>query len=100
MLTSKYQHDRLRDVGFGDAVMVSKEWWRKHLNALDLDTFPKAWISRGLRETHHEGDAMDGWMDACLRFAAIMGCEIYESLAEMKDDLREEQKKRALDSWE
>jgi len=31
---------------------------------------------------------------------AVMGCEIYESLAEMKDDLREEQKKRALDGWE
>jgi len=43
---------------------------------------------------------MDGCMDTCLGFAAVMGCEIYESLAEMKDDMREEQKKRALDGWE
>ena len=33
-------------------------------------------------------------------FAAVMGCEIYESIAEMKDDMREEQKKRAIDGWE
>jgi len=100
MMTSKYQHDGLRDLGLGDAVMVSKERWRKHIKELDLETFPKSWISRGLREIHHEGDAMDGRMDACLGFAAVMGCEIYESLAEMRDDMREEQKKRALDGWE
>jgi len=100
MMTSKYRHDGLRDLGLGDAVMVSKERWRKHVNELDLETFPKSWIGRGLREIHHEGDAMDGRMDACLGFAAVMGCEIYESLAEMKDDMREEQKKRALDGWE
>jgi len=100
MLTSKYWHDGLRDLGLGDAVMVSKERWRKHINELDLDTFPKTWIGRGLREIHHENDAMDGRMDACLGFAAVMGCEIYDSLAEMKNDLREEQKKRALDGWE
>ena len=29
-----------------------------------------------------------------------MGCEIYETIAEVKDDMREEQKKRALDGWE
>jgi len=100
MITSKYRHDGLKDLGLGDAVMVSKERWRKHVNELDLETFPKAWIGRGLREIHHENDAMDGCMDACLGFAAVMGCEIYGSLAEMKDDLREEQKKRALDGWE
>jgi len=100
MVTSKYRHDGLKDLGLGDAVMVSKEHWRKHVNELDLETFPKAWIGRGLREIHHENDAMDGRMDACLGFAAVMGCEIYGSLAEMKDDLREEQKKRALDGWE
>ena len=100
MLTSKYRHDGLRDLGLGDAVMVSKERWRKHVNELDLETFPKSWIGRGLREIHHEGDAMDGRMDACLGFAAVMGCEIYESLAKMKDDMREEQKKRAFDGWE
>ena len=43
---------------------------------------------------------MDGRMDACLGFAAVMGCEIYETIAEVKDDMREEQKKRALDGWE
>jgi len=100
MATSKYRHDRLRDLGLGDAVMVSKERWRKHVNELDLETFPKSWIGRGLREIHHENDAMDGRMDACLGFAAVMGCEIYETIAEMKDDLREEQKKQALDGWE
>jgi len=100
MMTSKYWHDGLRDLGLGDAVMVSKEWWRKHVNELDLETFPKSWIGRGLWEIHHEGDAMDGRMDACLGFAAVMGCEIYESLAEMKDDMREDQKERALDGWE
>jgi len=77
MMTSKYWHDGLRDLGLGDAVMVSKERWRKHINELDLETFPKSWIGRGLREIHHEGDVMDGHMDACLGFAAVMGCEIY-----------------------
>jgi len=100
MMTSKYRHDGLRDLGLGDAVMVSKEQWRKHVNELDLETFPKSWIGRGLREIHHENDAMDGRMDASLGFAAVMGCEIYESIAELKDDMREEQKKRALDGWE
>ena len=38
--------------------------------------------------------------DACIGFAAVMGCEIYETIAEVKEDMREEQKKRALDSWE
>ena len=71
MMTSKYRHDGLRDLELGDAVMVSKERWRKHVNELDLETFPKSWISRGLREIHHEGDAMDGRMDACLGFAAV-----------------------------
>jgi len=100
MMTSKYRHDGLRDLGLGDAVMVSKERWRKHVNELDLETFPKSWISRGLQEIHHENDAMDGRMDASLGFAAVMGCEIYETIAEMKEDMREEQKKRALDGWE
>jgi len=100
MMTSKYRHDGLRDLGLGDVVMVSKERWRKHINELDLETFPKSWIGRGLQEIHHEGDAMDGRMDACLGFAAVMGCEIYETIAEVKDDMREEQKKRALDGWE
>ena len=98
--TSKYWHDGFRDIGLGDAVMGAKERWRKNVNQLDLDTFPKAWLGRGLREIHHENDSMDGRMDACLGFAAVMGCEIYDSLAEMREDMREEQKKRALDGWE
>jgi len=100
MMTSKYRHDGLKDLGLGDAVMVSKERWRKHVNELDLETFPKSWIGRGLREIHHENDAMDRRMDACLGFTAVMGCEIYETIAEVKEDMREEQKKRALDGWE
>ena len=100
MGTSKYHHDGFKELGLGDAVMVGKERWRKHLNELDLEVFPKSWILQGLQEIHHEGDTMDGRMDACHGFAAVMGCEIYESLNEMKDDLREEQKKRALDGWE
>jgi len=39
-------------------------------------------------------------MDTSLGFAAVMGCKIYETIAELKDDMREEQKKRALDGWE
>jgi len=100
LLSSKYHHDGFRDLGLGEAVMVSKERWRKHLNELDLETFPKAWISRELQEIHHKGDAMDGHMDTCLGFAAVMGCKIYESIMELKEDLVDEQKKRALDGWE
>jgi len=48
MMTSKYRHDGLRDLGLGDAVIVSKERWRKHVNELDLETFPKSWIGRGV----------------------------------------------------
>jgi len=39
-------------------------------------------------------------MDACLGYTAVLRAEIYESMGELKDDLREDQKKRALDSWE
>jgi len=41
-VSSKYCHDGFRDIGLGDAVMVSKERWRKHINKLDLEMFPKA----------------------------------------------------------
>jgi len=99
-MTSKYRHDGLRDLGLGGAVMVSKGRWGGHVNELDLETFPKSWIGRGLREIHHENDAMDGRMDACIGFAAVMGCKIYETIAEVKEDMREEQKKRALNGWE
>jgi len=46
--TSKYHHDQFRELGLGDLVMAGKERWRKHMRTLDLEGFPKAWISRGL----------------------------------------------------
>jgi len=55
---------------------------------------------RGLREIYHAGDAMDGQMDVCLGYAAVMGAEIYESIGELRDNMAEEQKKRALDGWD
>jgi len=99
-VSSKYRHNGFRDIGLGDAIMVGKERWRKHINELDLDVFSKAWVGQGLREIHHENDAMDGRMDTCLGFAAIMGCKIYGSITELKEDLLKEQKKRALNGWE
>jgi len=98
--TSKYRHDQFRELGLGDLVMIGKEWWRKHVRTLDLEGFPKAWISRGLREIHYVDDNMDGRMDACLGYMAVLGAEIFESMGELWDDLREDQKKRALDGWD
>jgi len=98
--TRKYQQDQFRELGLGDVVMAGKERWRKNIWHLDIEGFPKAWITRGLREIHHVGDNMDGRMDACLGYTAILGAEIYESMGELKEDLREDQKKRALDGWE
>jgi len=95
--TSKYCHDQFRELGLGDFVMAGKERWRKHVKGLDLEGFPKAWILRGLREIHHVGDHMDGRMDTCLGYTAVLGAEIYESIGELQEDLREDQKKRALD---
>ena len=80
--------------------MAGKERWRKDIRHLDIEGFPKAWITRGLREIHHVGDNMDGRMDACLGYTAVLGVEIYELMGELKEDLREDQKKRALDGWE
>jgi len=80
--------------------MAGKERWRKHVKGLDLEGFPKAWITRGLREIHHVGDHMDGKMDACLGYTGMLGAEIYKSMGELREDLREDQKKRALDGWE
>ena len=100
METLKYRHDQFRELGLGDLVMVGKERWRKHIKGLDIEGFPKAWIGRGLREIHHTGDQMDGRMDACLGYTAVLGAELYESIGELKDDLREDQKKRAFDGWE
>jgi len=100
METSKYRHDQFRELGLRDLVMVGKERWRRHAKGLDIEGFPKAWIGRGLREIHHVGDQMDGRMDACLGYTAVLGAEIYESIGELKDELREDQKKRAFDGWE
>jgi len=98
--TSKYRHDSFRELGLGDFVMAGKERWRKHVKSLNLEGFPKAWISRGLRKIHHVGDHMDGRMDACLGYSAVLGVEIYKLIGELCYDLREDQKKRALDGWE
>ena len=98
--TSKYRHDQFRELGLGDLVMVGKEWWRKHVRTLDIEGFPEAWLLRGLREIHHAGDHMDGRMDTCLGYTAVLGAEIYESIGELWDELREDQKKRSLDGWE
>jgi len=80
--------------------MTGKERWRKHMGTLDLEDFPKAWLQRGLREIHHEKDNMDGWMDACLRYTTILGAKIFELMGELQEELREDQKKRALNGWE
>jgi len=80
--------------------MVGKEHWRKHVGALDLEGFPKAWITRGLQEIHHVNNNIDGRMDACLGYTVVLGAEIYESIGELQEELREDQKKRALDSWD
>ena len=96
----KYQHDQFRELCLGDLVMVGKERWRRHVKGLDIEGFPKSWIRRGLREIHHVGDQMDGRMDACLGYTAVLGAEIYKSIGELKDELREGQKKRAFDGWD
>jgi len=97
--TNKYQHVQFRELGLGDVVMAGKECWRKHVRNLDIEGFPKAWITRGLREIHHVSDNMDGRMDTCLGYMAVLRAEIYKSMGELKDDLREDQKKRAFDGW-
>ena len=98
--TSKYREDQFREMGLGDLVMAGKEHWRRHVSALDLEGFPKSWIQRGLREIHHPNDNMDGRMDACLGYTAVLGAEIYELMGELREDLKEDQKKRAMDGWD
>ena len=98
--TSKYRHDQFREMGLGDLVMAGKERWRRHVSALNLEGFPKSWIQRGLREIHHPNNNMDGRMDACLRYTTVLGAEIYESMGELREDLKEDQRKRALDGWD
>jgi len=43
---------------------------------------------------------MDGWMDACLGYSTVLGAEIYKSIGELREELRDNQKKHALDGWE
>ena len=71
-----------------------------HVGTLDLEGFPKAWITRGLQEIHHVNNNMDGQMDTCLGYTAVLGAEIFKSMGEHQEELREDQKKRALDGWE
>jgi len=80
--------------------MIGKERWRKHLSSLDLEGFPRAWLQWGLHEIHHKNNKMDGHMDACLGYTAVLGAEIFKSLKEVKEDLREDQKKRAFNGWD
>jgi len=80
--------------------MTGKEQWRKNVNSLDLDRFTKGMILWGLREIHHKGDHMDGRMDTCLGYSAILGAELSSSIKELANDMLEEQKKRSFDSWE
>jgi len=70
------------------------------VGTLDLEGFPKAWLQRGLHEIHHSNDNIDGWMDACLGYTAVLRAEVFESMGELHEELREDQKKRALDGWE
>ena len=98
--SNKYQFDLFRDIGLGDLVMNGKERWRKHLNGLDLDGFQKGLLLRGLREIHHKEDFMDGRMDACLGYSAIIGAKLYSSIKDLVEDMQEEQKKRSFESWE
>jgi len=39
-------------------------------------------------------------MDACLGYTAVLGAEIFELMGELQEELRDDQKKRALDGWE
>ena len=39
-------------------------------------------------------------MDACLWYTAVLGAEVFESMGELQEELREDQTKRALDGWE
>jgi len=53
------------------------------MGILDLEGFPKAFLQRGLREIHHKKDNMDGQMDACLGYSAVLGAEIFKSMGEL-----------------
>ena len=98
--TSKYQNESFRDIGLGDLVMTGKEKWRKILSTMELDPFTKSWISRGLREIHHVNDNMDGRMDACLGYSAILGAKSFQAVEELRGEFAEDRKKRSLDGWE
>jgi len=95
--TSKYCHNQFREMGLGDLVIAGKERWRRHVGALDLEGFPKAWIQRGLWEIHHANDNMDGRTDACFRYTAVLRAEVFKLMGKLHEELREDQKKRALD---
>jgi len=80
--------------------MAGKERWRKLINALDLDSFPKAMLNCGLQEIHHINNKMDGRMDACLGFSAILTAEAFDSVGEVQVSIQDLQKRLANKGWE
>jgi len=79
------RNDSFRELGLGDVVMCGKERWRKLVNCLDMDAFPKVMLQHGLHEIHHINDQMDGRMDACLGYSTILTCEVLDQVGETKD---------------
>ena len=67
---------------------------------LNLEPYTKALLHRGLREIHHVGDQMDGRMDACLGYLAVLTAETFKSIGEVREDIRGVQKKAAQEGWE
>ena len=80
--------------------MTGKERWRRNVQGLDLEPYTKALLHRGLREIHHVGDQMDGRMDVCLGYLAVLVAESFESIGEVQESVREVQKKMSQEGWE
>jgi len=95
-----FQYDSFRELGLGDVVMTGKERWRKHVQALDLEAYPKAMIQRGLWEIHHVNDRMDGRMDTCLGYSAILAAEAFQSIGDTNNSIRDFQKRMSQESWD
>jgi len=94
------KNDLFRELRLGDVIMAGKERWRKLANSLDLDAFPKAMLHHGLQEIHHVNDEMDGRMDACLGYLAILTAEAFDSVGEVKVSIMDLQKRLAQEGWE
>jgi len=95
MASHRYRSDSFRELGLGDVVMTGKERWRRNVQGLDLEPYTKALLHRGLREIHHVGDQMDGRMDACLGYSAVLVAETFETIGEVQEEVRGVQKKAA-----